>query len=205
MKLPPRDSWITLDAGASVNIDAALNDRWHRMTVAFRTVRGSILAAAFEVEYTLDSILTEAFFPELQSAESRTMTDNTQRDPDSSAVLRSLFDELFLKDRPASFSTKIQLFKKLRTRLPKLAETLSTDLVKHLQEVLKWRNRFAHYPVTFAPCGTRQHQELKAKLVCNDKEEELTEQLLKDIESLFASTQRDLASVLTKLKSPASS
>jgi hypothetical protein len=164
-------------------------------------IRGNVLTAAFEVEQTLDSILTEVFFPEPQSPPgSYKDSGNTERTLGFTPERRSLFDELFLKDRPASFGRKIDLFKRICTRVTSLGQLVSNDLRRSLGDVQKWRNRFAHYPVAFVPIGAPPHQELKAKLVLGDGEEELTEALLQKIDALFASTQHGLSSVLATLK-----
>jgi len=172
------------------------------MTLAYRTMRGNILAATFEAEYKLYEILTEIFFPAAQSTNNQVTNDNAAEFPAPVAVLRLDFDKVFLKDRRATSGQKIDLFCKVRKSLQRLSEAAPEELVSRLRQANKWRNKFPHCSVTFVPHGNPPNQTLNAKLVCGGREDELTEAVLHDIDELFASTQSELEleSLLTRLK-----
>lgn len=64
-KLPPRDSVIKFDPGAQLAFDARLQELWIQRGRELRKIRGDMLASSFQVEYVLDEIIAEFFFPGL--------------------------------------------------------------------------------------------------------------------------------------------
>lgn len=146
--IPPRDSWLSLAPGASVQLDARLSQEWGRLREECRRIRGTILAHAFDVEYLLDQLIVETLMPA------------SGPDPPE----RVLFDELFLKSPGAGFRNKVEVLRKLRAGLPRLREVLPDSVFGQLSRVRQVRNDFAHYPVTFIPTGDPPDQTLRPVL-----------------------------------------
>jgi len=201
-QLPPRDSWVEISPGESVYIDAKFQEKWHKETRAFREVRGNFLAACFEIEYLLDSLLSEALFPGLENPDAKP-TDNVPLTMESGKVLKNLFDELILKGvslSPISFGFKIDLFKRLSSQIPALQSNMPEGFGNKLDEVRKIRNRFAHYPITFNPVGDPPDQKLLAKLVCRDKTLILNQDFFDKYSKLFGTVMTGLEEILQKLR-----
>lgn len=179
--LPPRDSWITLASGENVTIDSVLQAKWHELTRRGREIRGSVLAHCFDVEFSLDNVITRTFFAEYKSA-------------DVSASARSdAFDEFVLKGRTLNFSAKIELLRKLRSRITELSNALPEETLTALNDVRDVRNRFAHYPITFKPLkGLSGEMDLSMWLECRDKSIELTEEYLGLVAKNIGSVQSAL-------------
>jgi hypothetical protein len=202
-KLPPKDSWISLKPGTSVVINAEFQDKWRRTAATFRQIRGTVLAAAFEIEFALDAVLRETYFPaldtpDLEAADSPPVTVESMR------VVRDLFDEYILKGvvpMIGSFSFKIRLLEELMSGLPALHDSAPHGLVKNLDRVRKIRNKFAHYPVAFEPVGDAPDQELSAELACGDGPTRLDQPFLDECSKLFGSTVNGLEEMLQALRS----
>lgn len=92
-----------------------------------------------------------------------------------------------------TFRSKIDLLRKMLMRFDMLAEVVSSELVKKLDEVRDVRNRFAHYPVSFKQV-TLQSGELDvvATLECRDESIELNEAYLQHIDQLIGEVQQAL-------------
>lgn len=191
MTLPPKDSWITLKPGATAVLDPASIERWHRKTAALRTARGTILMAAFEVEYALDRIIAEFFFSESTATNSQSSNGNVQH-------LKGLFDELFLKGPSANFARKISVFKKIAVGYLK-SPVVTSDLFTKLEQIKDIRNRFAHYPVTFEPPIQNFSGELIAKLICRDKEVLLDDSFFRAVDDVVQSVVRTLEEIIASL------
>jgi len=181
MTVPPRDSSIRLAPGEEFTLDSDGSHEWRAKTSSLRTARGTILALAFEVEHSIDVVINRFFFP---------ADDKTSED------LKTLFVGLFLKSPSASFARKIQVFKAL-SQQPILSNLVRPDLLRNLERLRDIRNRFAHYPITFAPSSGQNKEKLVAILVCRDKEITLDEVFFKDNEKLFTSVQGELERVLS--------
>jgi hypothetical protein len=184
MKLPPRDSWIALKAGEKVVVDPKLRKQWREETENYRRIRGTILAAAFEIEYILDQLLVEILLPSPDSSK-----DKSQWEHPVLGVklddLRYIFDQHFLKSAPIRFARKIRIFKKSVSQLPNLAKITPDQLLNRLNRSSDLRNRFAHYPITFTIIGQFPNQTLLANLVCSDKEITLDKVFLTETQALF--------------------
>jgi|ERR1051325_257332 hypothetical protein len=133
--LPPKDSWIALEPGGEFELNAKTQQEWLTKVEKFRRVRGNFLAACFDLEYTIDSIIGGVFFP-------RPRVESSDR-------LKKVFDELFLKNR--SFGKKITLLEKLLKELPTLVNLVPTAVFPDLKDIVKMRNGFAHFPIIFKP------------------------------------------------------
>jgi hypothetical protein len=180
MPLPPFDSQIRLGPGKNVSIDSELEKEWRGKADALRRIRGEILAFGFEVEHSIDTIISRFFFP--------------GNDTKSEASKQS-FDELFLKSPAANFARKIQIFKTL-WRDSSLAQQVPVDLLKELERVKDLRNRFAHYPITFDPTTELPYGRLIPRLVCRDKEITLDDPSLREFQELFAFVRSSLNEIL---------
>jgi hypothetical protein len=204
--LPPRDSWLSLGPGESVFMDAAFGKKWNEQTQAFRQVRGNFLAQCFDVEYLLDSVLCETLFPGSQHPGTE-ITDNAPVTVATMDILRDAFDELVLKvgsPSPVCFRFKIDLLKRLTSRIAVLESVVPKGLASRLEKIKDIRNRFAHYPVSFRPVGRPPSQDLSAELVCKDKTVQLDEAFFKKHSALRATVMSELEEVLGKLQSDTS-
>jgi hypothetical protein len=181
MPLPLGDSWVRLDPGKTFALDAESGNEWKAKTTALRTTRGSVLTFAFEVEHSIDIVISRFFFPD--------------EDP-KSEELKPLFDELFLKAPSANFARKIQVFKDL-SKQPSLSSLVPPDLLKNFEQIKDLRNRFAHYPIFFDPSDGESTGRLVAKLVCRDKEITLDDAFFKKCGELFSPVEGDLQKILT--------
>jgi hypothetical protein len=171
MDFPPKDSWIRLAPGAGVALNVDVQNQWRDKTVGLRQVRGTILAAVFEIEYSLDRLLREILFPGYDKQPS---TDST---PASSTKLGvdirercTLFDELFLKSRSANLDRKINILSEIARGVKSFSAVLPEGLIRALRETNQVRNKFAHYPISFDPVDASGQQELQAKLICKNEE-----------------------------------
>ena len=132
--LPPRDSWISIPQGSRLIDIQEVSKTQNELTTRFHQVRGNLLAEAYNLERILDQLLILSFIPvELH---------------DKCAQV-GLFDEVILKGRFMSFSSKIEILKKMRTEIAILQNSVNEELVQKLDKVRNIRNLFAHYPITF--------------------------------------------------------
>jgi hypothetical protein len=144
--LPPMDSWIALDPGSELEFDAKVQQQWLNQARRFRRVRGTFLAACFDLEYTIDSIVAEALFPQPRS-ESR---EETKR----------AFEKLFLKSPTRTFGRKIAMLEQLSGKMAILSASVSKELIGELKDIVKIRNGFAHFPIVFKPIKSDTGQTL---------------------------------------------
>lgn len=200
-RLPPRDSWIRLAPGKGVCLDARLTKLWKKEESRWREVRGNILMACFDLEYLLDQVLCEVFFPGLNKAPSNNVADDYSTESyEDAKVLKNLFDDLFFKSALIPFSRKIELLKNLSLQIPILQKLMSQELVGKLHKIRDVRNRFAHYPITFTPIGDVPDQDLRVNLVCRDKELELNQEFFDEYEPLFSEAQSEMEAILKQLQ-----
>ncbi len=169
MSLPPRDSWIRVAPGASVEIDARLGSEWETQRRRCRELRGNVLAKSFELEYIVDQLITETLFP----------ADSVPEDN------RAAFDEAFLKNPSTGFRNKIEALRKLRAQLPRLQAALPEDVISRLNKVRDLRNAFAHYPVVFDVTGERPNQQLVAILETRRERFDLSDAFLREHDDDF--------------------
>jgi len=199
-QLPPRDSWIRLAPGKAVTLDERLSKLWSQKTQEWREVRGNVLSACFELEYLLDNVLYEVFFHRADEAPSDKRADNEpieiRVDP---RTMRQLFDGLFLKSGVISFNRKIDILRNLLAEMRTLQDLVSSEIISKLNKIRDVRNRFAHYPVTFTPVGDSPNQELRASLVCTDKELILDDKFFEGYNPLFSSTFKEMEGFFKRL------
>jgi len=201
MKLPPYDSWIRLGAGERVSIDAETQKKWHEDTAAFRQIRGSVLVAVFEIEYSLDRILEEVLFPghDSPSASDRSAT---QSKLGIDLQHRSgFFDDLFLKSAPLGLSRKARILKEIAGEVQSLSDRIPKDLFECIGKVNDVRSRFAHYPVSFVPVSDAGRQVLQGRLTCKNQELILDEPYLSSLSTLLSKVKSDLDQLMRYLTS----
>ncbi len=182
-------------------LDERLSRIWDQKRREWREVRGNILAACFELEYLLDGVLCEVFFPgaDEPSNENQPSVDRIAADVDA-RTLRKLFDGLVLKSGLIPFRRKIELLSDLSSGTRPLEKLVSDNLVSMLHKIRDIRNRFAHYPVTFTPLGDPPNQELQATLVCRDKELVLDDKFFGEYNPLFSSALAEMEELFKRLK-----
>ena len=149
-----------------------------------REVRGTLLASAYEIEWTLDQVLLGAFFP-------------GQENPPTEQ--RTLFDDWLLKRGPLTIANKIKLLSELRKVIPKLAELVPEALIEDLHSVRNYRNEFAHYPVVLHPDGEEPVTKLRAVLAASEKDIELNDTVVKEMFDVFTRTTNALNDVVKAL------
>src|SRR2546425_4510856 len=128
--LPPMDSWIALDPGTELEFDTAVQQHWLNQAQRFRRVRGNFLAACFALEYTIDSIIAEALFPQPRS--------------ESQEEAKRAFEKLFLKSPQRTFGRKIAMLEQFSGKTALLSASVSKELISELKDIVKIRNGFAH-------------------------------------------------------------
>ena len=184
--IPPRDSWITLAPGAAIHMDERLGKEWQKLRRNCREIRGNVLAGCFEIEYTLDQVISEVLIPT-----SANLSES-----------RDLLDELFLKGTGATFRSKIEVLRKLRARVSSLQSLLQEDIIAKLNAVREVRNDFAHYPVTFEPTGQPPQQNLVPVLISRRGRFALDDAFLKETGTLFGSVMSQLEAAVKSLLPP---
>jgi hypothetical protein len=201
-RLPSKDSWIALAPGESAALDPELMRKWDEKKRLYREIRGNYLAACFEIEYQLDLVLGEVFFPGLDQAldANRTQAASGNEIRDDASNLKDSFDELLLKSAQLPFASKIDLLRKLTDRITILGNLVSKELITNLDTVRMARNRFAHYPITFRPSGKPPGQDLVAVLMSRDIDVTLDQSFLDEHSKLLGSVIVQLQEVLTKLR-----
>ena len=187
MPVPHWDSTIRVAPGVTFSLDIAGNNEWLRKTAALREARGTTLALAFEVEHSVDVVISRFFFPNTDS---------------QSQELKTLFEESFLKSASANFARKLQVFKTI-CQQPPLCSLVSSDLHKNLIRLKDLRNLFAHYPIVFDPSDGQGSDKLTAKLVSRDKDITLDEEFFSNAEKLFGSVKGELQKILSVFGVPA--
>jgi hypothetical protein len=165
-------------------MDARLAEEWNKRKRDCREIRGNILATCFEIEYLLDQIIVEVLIP--------TAASNTEG--------QNLLDELFLKGPVTSFRTKIDVLRKLRSRVPRLQSLLPEDTITHLTSIRELRNDFAHYPVAFEPAGNPPQQTLLPLLISRRGRFVLDDTFLEEHGKIFGSTHSTLEAAVKSLK-----
>jgi hypothetical protein len=193
-RLPPWDSAITLEPGQQVTLDTSSGPEFDSKIRVFREIRGNILASCFSVEFALDRLISEVFYPGVETPGTRVFQDTQARE------LRDLFDDLFLKGNRSNFASKIQLLRSLRARSLRINGLIDSDLIRGLDQLRDLRNRFAHYPISFFPERGENGQVLVPKLVCRDKDLPLDKAFFEKADGDFRFVQEGLQEALTALR-----
>jgi hypothetical protein len=163
--LPPRDSWIRSQPGEAIKLNATLQDLWIRKARELRKTRGDMLATSFQLEYILDEIIAEVFFPGLKVIPKTEIGDAALANFASPTVLKEVFIRLFLKATNSQLGRKVDLFNSLTNEIQVFGKLVSEDLKSDLREAVKIRNSFAHFPIYFEATGEPPSQDLSAVFV----------------------------------------
>lgn len=190
--MPPKDCWITL-AGEG-KLTPAIQREWLAMAKEYRKVRGNFLVAGFEIEYTLDLILSEFLFPGTEKPASEGQTEVNQIN--SSEILKDLFDQMFLKGGENLFGRKIAILRNISREVPFLEKLVKKTLIENLQKIMGVRNIFAHYPITFI----QRNEKLMPLLIHGEKPIDLDREFFNKYKNLFAIVTSDLENILKYLR-----
>ena len=139
---------------------------WVDATEKFRTIRGNIIADAYDIENKLGRLLTEIFYP--------TIPWHPSHDADvyhSHYQLRPVFSTTFIET--SRFHDKIRILRSSVSEIPYLRDACSPNLLDHLNELRDTRNRFAHDPIQFEFTDP-PNPEIRAMLVGRDRSEAIT-------------------------------
>lgn len=201
MELPPKDSWIRLGAGEAVTLTADVQKEWKTKTSGLRELRGWVLAAVFEVEYSLDRLLLEVFFP----GHDKPSSDQSNTNPSQLGIdfkqRSALFDDLLLKSRPLSLDRKIGILKEAANKVQSLSVMLPKDFIPCLQKLSQIRSKFAHYPVSFVPVNESGKQVLQGRLNWKNEEIILDEAYLLALGNQLSEAQAGIEQVIRSLTS----
>lgn len=192
--IPPYDSWITLNPGESVTIDATLKAEWDRLKKVLREYRGTILANAFQIEMQVDRLLCEILFPASDDPNIKP-EQNIPLTKGSAKALRNLFDEFVLKagTMPTiSFGYKIELLGNLAEQIGEVKAVVPRSLIKTLNNLRRIRNNFAHYPVTFIPKGPGGEQTLEIVLATHKAQYKLNQAYFESTDAMFQEADEGL-------------
>jgi len=144
---PAKDCWLLIPPHGPLHLTPEIQGVWLARAKEFRRVRGDFLVAGFEIEYSVDGLISEVLFadPKPGSADEH----------GASSVMgyhdfsKYTFDKLFLKSSENQFGRKITLLKKLSEEFPTLGALIPNDLFDRLRKIMDVRNIFAHYPIVF--------------------------------------------------------
>src|SRR5438128_737779 len=133
--MPPKDSWMTL--ADQVTINAEIERDWLNKAKEFRRIRGNFLVGSFEVEFSVDKIISESLFPCIEIPQEVNQSQETPTmQAKSSELLKNLFDKYFLKGGENMLGKKITILSKLSDELPILKELISKDLLDRLRKIM---------------------------------------------------------------------
>ena len=182
---PPRDSWIQIGPGDSFLFDEPAVRKTLTEVARFgREVRGTLLASAYEIEWTLDQVLLGAFFV------------GQEEHPSPG---RKIFDDLLLKRGPLNLSYKVRLLREAIETIPALKKLVPGTLLADLQSVRTIRNDFAHYPVSLRPDGPEPITKLKPILAGAESDTELSDVTVKGFFELFGRVTTQLNELVRQL------
>jgi hypothetical protein len=199
-RLPPRDSVIKFNPGEGLAFDARLQDLWIQRGRELRKIRGDMLASSFQVEYVLDEIIAEFFFPGLSVIPKDGTGEDDLNKFASATVLKELFSRYFLKTANSQLGRKLDLFNNLTNESQIVGSLVTPDLKSDLRRAVEIRNAFAHYPAYFEIDGEPPNQDLKAILIIKGDRVELTKGLCEEYKSQIISTAEKLAKVFNQLQ-----
>jgi hypothetical protein len=199
-KLPPRDSWIKFNPGQGLSLDARLQELWIQKGRELRKIRGDILASSFQLEYVLDEIIAEFFFPGLSVTPNNEIGEDGLSKFASATLLKELFGRFFLKTANSPLGRKLDLLNNLSNESQIFGKLVPSDLKHDLRQAAEIRNAFAHYPAYFEAVGGPSTQDLKAILMMKGEKVELTKELCDEYKSKIVSTAEKLAEVSKQLQ-----
>lgn len=168
---PPRDSWIELKPGESILIDREhIGKAYPEAVRKGRGIRGDVLAAAYEIEYMIDQIITSIFVP------------YTPDDP-----RKNIFDKAFLKSSGLRLNNKLKIIKMCTAEIESISGLISSEILDELYKIKDVRNDFAHYPIKLIPDKAEPIKELTIVLCGSTQDIELSDEY---VLSLYQSLER---------------
>jgi hypothetical protein len=188
--LPFYDSGIELEFGNFDKLNEKLDREWTEQIKRMRVIRSGFIVDGYQIERLLTEILLEVFYPRFKDERHNTKLVREQ--------LRDTFEELIVQD--LAFYKKIGLFDTLRKRTSIVANITLTGLRKRLDHVRDIRNRFAHCPIRFDVKGKPPKHSWFVKLVCKDKEIDLTSKYIFDTSMCFTNVSSELTKLLVALR-----
>jgi len=196
--VPAKDCWLLIPPGAPLHITPEIQEVWLAKAKELRRLRGDFLVAGFEIEYSVDGLISQVLFADSRpgSADghgaSKTMTYQD--------FSKYSFDKLFLKSAENQFGRKITLLKKLSEEFQTLGTLIPNDLFDRLRKIMDVRNIFAHYPVIFILDPRPGKSELHALLIRAETPTEINRAYLDKQVALFSTVDNDLSKVLEQFK-----
>jgi hypothetical protein len=200
-EMSPVDSWISVRPGERIELNKQMQEMWLTSARHFRKMRGNILAACFDTENVLDEIIGEAFFPGLSAPPGQRAVLTDRAAYSSSYVLKNAFTRIFLRTSANTFGRKVRLLQDISKEIRELDELLTEQLRADLDRVLKIRNAFAHFPLTFEVRAGSSGLALAALLLIAGEIVELTESICAEYKTLVSATTLLVRGVLAQLQS----
>lgn len=198
--MSPMDSWISVAPGKDIALNAVLQKKWIQKARDFRKMRGDILTASFEIEILLDEIISEVFFPGLNTAPGDNVDAAELAAYVNNSVLKSVFSRLFLKASSITFGRKVDLFNKTSNEVKALGNLRTAQLNDDLSEIINIRNAFAHSPITFEIAGDEANPDFAAVILKKPNIIELTQPVCEGYKTLIASAIAMLRDVFENLR-----
>lgn len=195
------DSWISFSPGKRFRLDAALQDKWLQRARDFRKLRGDILTASFAIENLIDQVLAETLFPGLTAAPEENAEEVTIAAYVKSAVLKSIFEDVFLRTSGKTLGRKVNLLKDVSNEVTPLSVLLTDQIKADLRRCVDIRNAFGHNPITFEPVGDDNNLDFSAVIVVAGELVELTQAVCDEYREYFLSTRQTLSELFEILKS----
>ena len=165
---------------------------WVDATEKFRTIRGNIIAGAYDIENKLGRLLAEIFYP--------TIPWHPSHDADiyqSHYQLRPVFSRTFIET--SRFHDKIRVLRSAVFEIPYLRNACPPTLFDHLNELRDTRNRFAHDPIQFEFTDPPD-SEIRAILVGPDRSEPITSEYVLAKWELFNECSSELGDLLRRME-----
>jgi hypothetical protein len=153
----------------------------------------------FQLEYILDEIIAEVFFPGLKVIPKTEMGEAALATFASATVLKEVFIRLFLKATNSQLGRKVDLFNSLTNEIQVFGQLVSEDLKSDLREAVKIRNSFAHFPIYFEATGEPPSQDLSAVFVVRGEKVLLTSAVCAGYKGHLLATSEKLSAVAARL------
>jgi hypothetical protein len=194
---PAKDCWLLIPSGG-LSVTPEIQKAWLAMAKEFRRIRGDFLVAGFEIEFSVDGLISEVLFalPPDSGAEEQGVSNLMNYHTFSKLT----FDRLFLKASENQFGRKIALLKKLSEQFPTLGALIPKDLIDRLRKIMDVRNIFAHYPIVFVLDPRLGESDIHALLIRDSKPIEINKGFLQKHAAAFSAVDRDLSQVLEQLR-----
>src|SRR3989338_2050737 len=179
---PPWDSSITIEPGVSVYMDKDIANDYGKQKKALREIRGNVLAHTIEIEFSLDRLVTELFYPNVNNEQ-----------------VKTTFNSIVFKQSRLSLSKKTEFLKHISKNLPE--ESDFKELIKNLNAISQARNDFAHNIIDFRP-DTETKKLLPFVIHPDGQKEALDNAYFNKLNYLYSSTSTQIEAIIKKLTTP---